>query len=250
MKLRSVELIASLIKLNKQSITDAVKEQNVLQTLIDLVEQHPWNNFLQLKVHQIFEDLMESDTCTAVTRLEIIKASGVVPMCIKMGENKMVKFQSQNQMRHGYMGWSIKLSNLIKKKAEADNMTQLEGGSEVFTPEWISYTEGELTSSNTENARNLGGRPTSNETDDEETTNFDVNMDRIMQRFNVFNNVMVATPSEGENEPEEEDKGAGTAHIEVDLPRQESLDSNFSDAGFWKVEGCEDNIDDLLADYE
>lgn len=38
MKLRSVELIASLIKLNKQSITDAVKEQNVLQTLIDLVE--------------------------------------------------------------------------------------------------------------------------------------------------------------------------------------------------------------------
>lgn len=38
MKLRTVELIASLVKLNKQTITDAVKEQNVLATLIDLVE--------------------------------------------------------------------------------------------------------------------------------------------------------------------------------------------------------------------
>jgi len=156
-------------------------------------------------------------------------------------------------MRHGYMGFSIKLSNLIKKKAEADNMAQLEGGSDVFSPKWTGYVEGELTSSNTTNARNLGGRPTSNETDDEETTNFDVNMDRIMQRFNVFNNIMVTTPTEGENdastEPEEE-KGAGTAHIEVILPPEEKLDSSYSDAGFWKVESCDDSLDDLLADYE
>ena len=155
-------------------------------------------------------------------------------------------------MRHGYMGFSIKLSNLIKKKAEADNMSTLEGGSEVFNAEWTAYMEGELQSSNTENARNLGGRPTSNETDDEETTNFDVNMDRIMQRFNVFNNIMVTTPTEGENdttgEPEEEDKSSGTT-IEVDLPPQETLDSNYSDAGFWKVDSDVD-LDDLLADYE
>ena len=87
---------------------------------------------------------MESETCTPATRLEIIKTSGVVPACIKMGENKLVKFQSQNEMRHGYMGFSIKLSNLIKKKAEADNMAQLEGGSDVFTPKWTAYLEGEL----------------------------------------------------------------------------------------------------------
>ena len=131
-------------------------------------------------------------------------------------------------------------------------MSTLEGGSEVFNAEWTAYMEGELQSSNTENARNLGGRPTSNETDDEETTNFDVNMDRIMQRFNVFNNIMVTTPTEGENdttgEPEEEDKSPATT-IEVDLPPQETLDSNYSDAGFWKVDNDSD-LDDLLADYE
>ena len=75
-----------------------------------------------------------------------------------------------------------------------------------------------------------------------------------MQRFNVFNNIMVTTPTEGENdastEPEEEDKKAGTAHVEVILPPEEKLDSSFSDAGFWKVEGCDDSLDDLLADYE
>ena len=47
-------------------------------------------------------------------------------------------------MRHGYMGFSIKLSNLIKKKAEADNMATLEGGAEVFNAEWTAYMEGEL----------------------------------------------------------------------------------------------------------
>ena len=47
-------------------------------------------------------------------------------------------------MRHGYMGFSIKLSNLIKKKAEADNMSTLEGGAEVFNAEWTAYMEGEL----------------------------------------------------------------------------------------------------------
>ena len=62
-------------------------------------------------------------------------------------------------MRHGYMGFSIKLSNLIKKKFEADKMTELEGGEEVFNKDWISYAEGELVRSNNENARNLGGRP-------------------------------------------------------------------------------------------
>jgi len=72
-------------------------------------------------------------------------------------------------MRHGYMGFAIKLSNLIKKKMEADSMATMEGGEEVFNADWTSYMEGELTRSNTENARNLGGRPHSNDTEEEET---------------------------------------------------------------------------------
>ena len=43
-------------------------------------------------------------------------------------------------------------------------MSTLEGGDEVFDSNWTAFMEGELQKSNTENARNLGGRPHSNDT--------------------------------------------------------------------------------------
>jgi len=48
-------------------------------------------------------------------------------------------------------------------------MNSMEGGDEVFNTDWTSFMEGELTRSNNENARNLGGRPHSNDTEEEET---------------------------------------------------------------------------------
>lgn len=225
--------------------------------LIQLVEAHPWNNFLQLKTQQIFEDLMESETLQPATRLALIKNAGVVAACVRMGDNTTVRFTSQNTMRHGYMGFAIKLANLIKKKQEADQMSTMEGGEEVFNAEWTAFMEGELTRSNNENARNLGGRPHSNDTEEEETNQFDVNMDRIMQRFNCFNSIMQNSTTEDEknddiaDEPDEEDKSTGSsAHVEVTLPEPVPLDSTYSDAGYWKVSGCEEDLDDLLADYE
>ena len=157
-------------------------------------------------------------------------------------------------MRHGYMGFAVKLSNLIKKKMEADKMNEMEGGEEVFDANWTSYTDGELKSSNENNARNLGGRPHSSEAEEEETNQFDVNMDRIMQRFNCFNSIMQNSTTEDEkndiaDEPDQEDKGK-QRHVEVTLPEEAPVDSSYSDAGYWKVQGCEDELDDLLADYE
>lgn len=167
---------------------------------------------------------MESETLVATTKFTLIKNSNVVKSLLRMGENTRVTFVSQNQMRHGYMGFAIKLSNLIKKKCEAEQMTTMEGGEEIFTEDWTAYVEGELTKSNTENARNLGGRPHSNETDEEETNQFDVNMDRIMQRFNCFNSIMQNSTSEDEkgddivDEPDEERTRDPMPICEVTLP--------------------------------
>ena len=136
-------------------------------------------------------------------------------------------------------------------------MTTLEGGDEVFDSNWTSFMEGELQKSNTENARNLGGRPHSNDTEEEETNQFDVNMDRIMQRFNCFNSIMQNSTTEDEkndeiaDEPDEEANATGsTTNIEVTLPETVPLDSTYSDASFWKVSSCEDSLDDLLAEME
>ena len=64
------------------------------------------------------------------------------------------------------------------------------------------------------------------------------------------NNTTEDEKNDDVEEPEEEDKNAAPAHIEVTLPEDQPLDSNFSDAGYWKVESCESDLDDLLADYE
>jgi hypothetical protein len=48
------------MKLNKDAILMALGEQAFLGTICELIEQYPWNNFLQLKVISLFEDLLES----------------------------------------------------------------------------------------------------------------------------------------------------------------------------------------------
>ena len=257
-RLRVLELLAQLTKLNKPQVSEAIQAQNMLAVLIDLVERHPWNNFLQLKTQQIFEDLLESESLTKEEKFNLIKSSGVVSKLITMSETPKVTFISEKQMRHGYMGFAIKLSNLIKKKGEADQLSTMEGSDEIFNNEWTQYVEGELTRSNNENARNLGGRPHSNDTEEEETNQFDVNMDRIMQRFNCFNSIMQNSTSEDDknddinDEPDAERAGGSPSKVEVTLPEPEVVDSKFSDAGFWKIEDetTEEDLEALMAELE
>lgn len=88
-----------------------------------------------------------------------------------------------------------------------------------------------------------------------------------MKRFKCFNTIISSNNTtdddeeeETNNEPEGENdtssKDAATAKptpeekIEVVLPQVERMDSAFSDTGYWKVDPLEDNLDDLLADYE
>ena len=38
--------------------------------------------------------------------------------------------------------------------------------------------------------------------------------------------------------------------IKVELPKEEQVDASYADSGYWKVSGCAEDLDDLLADYE
>jgi len=100
-----------------------------------------------------------------------------------MSTNPEVKFASGNKIRNGYMGFVIKLSNLIVKKKDDLEST-------VSSEKWQDFVAHELETSNERNSRNLGGRPTSTTSDDDETNQFDVNMDNIMKRFKCFNTIM------------------------------------------------------------
>ena len=108
------------------------------------------------------------------------------------------------------------------------------------------------------NEKALGGKSAQIEDEPEETA-FDVNMDKIMQRFKVFNQVSVSNNSEEEDTTKEEDdkdkdkdkeQEEDDKKIEVQLPEINKVDSFYSDAGYWKVDGIDADLDDLLDDYE
>ena len=125
----------------------------------------------------------------------------------------------------------------------------------------------ELESSNERDSRNLGGRPSSHTEDEDETNQFDVNMDNIMKRFKCFNTIAQNSASEDEdkdmedetaNEPEDEGDTSASGQseeatekkIEVTLPDVQRMDPSFADTGYWKIDHGEDDLDELLADYE
>lgn len=173
-----------------------------MRVVLLLVEKHPWNNMSQLKAHQVFDDLFKTELSND-EKVSFLQVSEVTSVLVRMAKVPEVKFASGNRIRNGFMGFVIKLANLIKTKT--DLITDVEKQSEVLTSEWQDFVSGELESSNERNARNLGGRTQSNVSDDDETNQFDVNMDNIMKRFKCFNSSMVSNTSTDEDEKDEED---------------------------------------------
>lgn len=86
-------------------------------------------------------------------------------------------------------------------------MEKLEGSENVFNDSWNSFVANELEVSNERNRRNLGGRPTSTTSEDDETNQFDVNMDNIMKRFKCFNTLVQNNSStDDDDKDDKEDK--------------------------------------------
>lgn len=217
----------------------------------------------------IFKDVFSSDL-EAPKKLAFLQKSEVTKQLMKMSECPEVKFGSGNRIRNGYMGFVIELSNeIVKQKALSDN----EAVNEVFSDDWRDFVGNELDRSNERNSRNLGGRPTSTHSDEDETNQFDVNMDNIMKRFKCFNTIMQNNSSTDDDDKEEEvdelnepdGEGEGDADndaekattesssdekkCEVVIPSNHVVDPEFADRGFWKHIDDAD-LDDLLADYQ
>lgn len=269
-KLRAIELLASIVSLKHANIITAVRETKVMKKVLCLIEKHPWNNMVQLKAHQIFENTLNCDIENQ-EKLDFLVASEVTNCLVRMSQTPEVKFNSGKIIRNGYMGFTTQLANLIVKTK--GSLEQCDTAT-LFNEEWESYVRSELASSNERNSRNLGGRPTSNTDEDDETNQFDVNMENIMKRFKSFSAVMQNNSSadeddkdddddddQGANEPEGEGEDGNESRprassedkiIEVTLPDAPVVDSTFADASYWKVDSdvSQDELDDLLKEYE
>lgn len=134
---------------------------------------------------------------------------------LRMAETPCVKFNSGNSIRNGFMGFAIKLANLVVKHRTANEMNLIEDSESLFTEDWDAFVNGELENSNERNRRNLGGRQTSATSDDDETNQFDVNMDNIMKRFKCFNNMVQNNSStDDDDDKDEEEEPAGEPDLE------------------------------------
>lgn len=74
----------------------------------------------------------------------------------------------------------------------------------MFHSDWQEFVSVELEKSNERNSRNLGGRPTSTTSEDDEHNQFDVNMDNIMKRFKCFNTIMQNNSSTDEDDKDDD----------------------------------------------
>lgn len=75
--------------------------------------------------------------------------------------------------------------------------------------EWKAFVEGELSKSNKKNNKTLGGssRPSDDDNqEDENEINYDVQMDKIMARFNSFNQIIQnPTPTDDDDDNDEDE---------------------------------------------
>ena len=113
-KLRAVELLQAIVSLKKTQIITAVSESGVMASALKLIEKHPWNNMIQLKVQQIFEDALQSDL-DPVEKRDFLKKAEVTTILTRMADTPEVRFASGNSIRNGQMGFVVKLSNFIIK---------------------------------------------------------------------------------------------------------------------------------------
>mgnify|MGYP006879641545 CR=1 FL=1 len=148
----------------------------------------------------------------------------------------------------------IKIGTLIQKYADREEVKLYLESQEC---DWKDFVEGELRKSTELNTRSLGGQqPRHSMSDDDDDNNmYEMNMEKIMQRFSNFNS-LVSSKSQSEEE-EEEEKQDEPHRVEDDMfdhlqkdtvLEQRELVQEFTDSVFYKLElYSEDQLDALLA---
>jgi hypothetical protein len=84
-RLLALDLVSTLVQLPKQGTFVSLKINNVLLHVVNLLANHPWNNFAQIHVVQVFEWMMKTPRLTAKERVALLKESTLLQCLIKLG---------------------------------------------------------------------------------------------------------------------------------------------------------------------
>ena len=203
-RLYTVELVLRMVQMKKTILYIAMGETEMFKNIMSLVHKYQWNNFLQLKVIELCDEILDNCDNDAFKK-QFLNGSGIAKTLVDMSKDAQYKMESERLIRNGYMGLVVTISNKLIKKAELQ--TTEEGGEstksevavylEAVGEEWTEYVDGELKKSNENNNKTLGGSTTTpKEEDEDEKDSYDVQMEKIMARFTNFNQILSQSNSE------------------------------------------------------
>ena len=281
-RLRIVELVYHLLKLKSKAISDALLESDLFSKISVLVETFPWNNFLQLKVIALYEEIFENGS--AEFKQQALAKSQIINTLIRLEGIKRFEHSSTRKIRHGHMAIVIRIGNLIQKNKEKDGVKEYLA-SLNDQQLWKQFVEGELLKSNETNSKNLGGQQPRNPIDDDDNDkDYEMDMEKIMAKFSNFNSNMSQKESQSSSQEEEDEEeikrneeieedeepkqespqkheqqnqdesgilDSPLRTTKVDLPQEQPLSKEYVDNNYWQVNLYDSfKVDDLLADYE
>jgi hypothetical protein len=73
-----------------------------------------------------------------------------------MAQDNTHSFASSRLIRNGFMGFVVRMANLVKKIAEFDNLSEMVP-EQLKSQDWLTFVNTELENSNRENQKNLAG---------------------------------------------------------------------------------------------
>jgi hypothetical protein len=206
-RLHTIELVLRMVQLKKEALYDAMGSSKIFANIMELVKQYPWNNFMQLKVMDISKEILENCESTEFKKA-FLNGSGIGKALVDMAAQASYDMNTGRQIRNGFMALVVSISNNLVKKFKGNGTAGTEDATVVeyldnVGEEWRAFVDDELASSNTNNNKTLGG---STKIDDGENSNgddpnYDDQMEKIMQRFTNFNQIL----SQGSNDTEEND---------------------------------------------
>lgn len=115
LRLRAIELLQQIASLKKTQLSKALLTSQVSQSLVALVQQYPWNNFLQIRVQMYFDELLDGDELISAEKMTLLTQSDLPKTLVAMSKDASIEFASGFAVRNGFMGFVTKVANLIVK---------------------------------------------------------------------------------------------------------------------------------------
>lgn len=145
---------------------------------------------------------------------DFLEGSGIGKSIVAMGAEASFKMNSERLIRNGYMGLVVSVSNKLQKRfkgttTKPEDATIVEYLDNVGE-EWRAFVDDELANSNANDAKTLGGssKPDEGGSDNgDDPNNIDDQMEKIMQRFSNFNQMLTSGSKNDDDGDDDDDFG-------------------------------------------